>query len=344
VVTGVAGGTATISYAVTGCGGVAYATYVVTVMTDCISGNVLFSGPSTWGNTKVWLIKYNPTTHMLYAVDSQVVPISSGSAHYSFCGMGTDSFRIKAAYNDSVLAMGYQPTYHTASAYWSTANVVYHVSATADINKNINMGYGATTGGPGFIAGDVTTGANKGTADGAPAPNILVYCVNISTGAIMQQAVTNSAGHYSFSGLPTGVAMRIYPELINYATTPYPAITLTAAAPSMSAASFIQHTLSYTITPITAGVNDITGITASVKVFPNPASGTFQIEWNNLQEAGNATVVLTDVTGRQVMTTTVNMGSTAGQAPVNVSGLSSGLYMLHIRANGMNVNTKIELQ
>ncbi|GAA4468250.1 hypothetical protein GCM10023093_25460 [Nemorincola caseinilytica] len=345
VVTGVAPGIATISYGVSGCSGMAYAIFTISVSAaDCISGDVLFSGSPYYGMVKVWLIKYNGSTHMLYAVDSLNAYASGTSAHYSFCGIGTDSFRVKAACDSSVLSapMGYQPTYHTASAYWSAATVVYHVTGTHDMSKNINMNYGATTSGPGFIAGDVTTGANKGTADPIPAVGLLIYCVNNTTGAIMQQTVTNSAGHYSFSNLPVGT-YKIYPELMNYATTPYTSITLTSGSSSMTSASFVQHTVSHTITPITSGVQDMKIATGSIAIFPNPTNGVLNISWG-VENAGMAEVRLADVTGRSVFATTADLGATAGTTVLNLNGVAKGIYIISIKANGLNYNNKIVVE
>jgi hypothetical protein len=296
---------------------------------------------------KVWLIKYNPTTLMLTAVDSQLVPIMGTTAHYLFCGMGTDTFRVKAAYNDTMglitSTTGYQPTYHNASSYWATANTIYHTTGIMDAGKNINMNYGATTTGPGFVAGNVTTGANKGTADGDPVPGLLVFCVNNATGAIVQHTYTDAAGHYSFSNLPTGVAYKIYPELINYATTPYP-FTLSSSSTSISGAHFVQHMLSKTITPNTSAVTDVAGSNAMVNLFPNPAKTTFNIEWNMPQVAGSAAVTITDVTGRAVLATSIEMSTASGIAPINIGGLAKGIYLVNIKANGLSANKKIEIQ
>ncbi len=341
VVTGVATGTAVITYTVAGCVGPVYATTTVTVTTaDCISGDVLFTGTPLYGPVKVWLIKYNPTTHMLTACDSTYVYASGASAHYSFCGMGTDSFRVKAADDSMVAGTGYIPTYHNASAYWGTATVIYHVAGTHDINKNITMGYGTTTSGPGFIAGDVTTGANKGTAD-IPAVGLLIYCVNNSTGAILQRTITDASGHYSFSNLPTGTPIKIYPELINYATTPYPAITLTSSAASMTAASFIQHTLSLIITPVTSAVGTVNTNNADISVYPNPAENVLNVKWNNIA-TGTASVVITDITGRRVISRSVDMVQTNGTATIDATNLNCGTYIVSISGNGINYNTILE--
>ena len=347
VVTGVAVGTSVISYAVTGCSGLAYATTIVTVTAaNCISGNVLFSsGAAYYGPVRVWLIKYNPSTLMLTAIDSTVVYASGTSVGYSFCGMGTDSFRVKAACDSSSTptTMGYLPTYHTSSAFWNTATVINHVSGTHDINKNITMAYGTGTTGPGFIGGSVTAGANKGTAEGDPVVNQLVYCINDATGAILQQTYTNSLGQYSFSNLPTGATYKVYPELMSFTTTPYPTISLTSSSSSVTAASFRKNTLPKTITPITSGVAEVNANNAGISVYPNPAKGAVNVSWN-VAITGTATITVSDVTGRIVLSTTADMTSANGTTKVDVSTLNAGMYLISVKNNGVNYNTKVSIQ
>jgi uncharacterized protein YjdB len=346
VVSGISAGVTVITYTVSGCSGVASTTTTITVTTpNCISGNVLFTGTPYYGPVKVWLIKYNPSTLMLSAADSTYVYCSGTTVAYQFCGMGTDSFRVKAACDSpSTTSYGYIPTYHTASGYWNTATVIYHVAGTHDINKNITMGSGTPTTGPVFIAGNVTTGANKGTADGDPVAGMLVFCVNISTGAILQSTVTNAAGLFSFSNLPVGEAFRIYPEAINYGTTPYPAITLTSGTPSMTLANFIQHTLSMTITPVVVNnVEDVTTAASGIVVFPNPATSTINIAWNNAS-AGTATYTITDVTGRAVINRSVTMGNGTGNSRINISHLSKGLYMITIKGDNVSYTGKLVIE
>ncbi len=346
LVSGVAVGTTVISYAVSGCSGVAYATTIVTVTAaNCISGNVLFSaGTAYYGPVRVWLIKYNPSTLMLTAVDSAYVYASGTSVAYSFCGMGTDSFRVKAACDStSTPTMGYLPTYHTSSAFWNTATVINHLSGTHDINKNITMAYGAGTTGPGFIGGSVTAGANKGTAEGDPVVNQLVYCINDATGAILQQTYTNSLGQYSFSNLPTGATYKVYPELMNFTTTPYPTISLTASSSSVTAASFRKNTLPKTITPITSGIAEVNANTAGISVYPNPAKGAINVSWNN-GNVGTAVITVSDVTGRIVLSTTADMNNANGTTKVDVSTLNTGIYLISVKNNDVNYNTKVSIQ
>jgi uncharacterized protein YjdB len=260
IVTGISNGSATISYTVVGCSGAAYATAPMTISTiNLISGTVSWdSGPDTLtGDTlKIWLITYNPSTYMLEASDSITTILTAASSYaYQFLGEPTDSYRVKAAVHPLVYApYGPVPTYHTSSYYWHDANVFYH-TGTADENIDINMIHGATSSGPGFISGSVLSGANRGASASIPAAGLLIFLLN-SSGALAQQTYTDASGNYSFSSLATG-SYTVYPELINYNTTAYAGINLSASASSVTNASFAQHTLSHTITPVNEGVASI---------------------------------------------------------------------------------------
>ncbi len=344
-VTGVSAGTVTISYSVTACGATTVATYTVVVLPFTgISGHVTFGTTTTTADVKVWLINYNPTSHMLTAVDSTVVFCSAGtSVYYQFLTEPTDSYRIKAAILDTIGTgggTGFMPTYHTSNFYWHDATVVYHVSSTADVNKDIAMDYGTVTSGPGFIAGDVTTGANRGTSATAPAVGLHIYVIN-SAGALVQDTYTDAAGHYSFGSLPLGT-YTIFPEALQYITTALTSVTLTAGSPSVSGGNFVKHTISLTITPATTGINNVTSNASTVVAFPNPTSGKLNIQWNE-NTTEKATVSVTDVAGRVVYSTTLTMEQGAGTHQIDLSNMSDGLYILNIKSASINYNNKVEI-
>jgi uncharacterized protein YjdB len=345
VVTGISTGTANISYTVMGCGGSATTTTSIFVTTaDSIAGNVVFSGTPYYGSVDVYLITYNPLTHDLEAVDSEIVYASGTSAFYHFTGMGTDSFRVKAAIiiDSSFSTYGYVPTYHTSSLYWNAADVIYHTAGTLDLGKDIDMAYGLATTGPGFIGGDVTMGANRGTSVSIPAVHMLVFVIDASTGRLIQQTYTDASGAYSFTGLPLGTYI-VYPEDLNYATTAYTGISLTSATPSLTTASFIQHTVSHTITPVSTAVKNIPVTTASVTTFPNPAIDRLNILWNETaHETG--TMAITDIAGREITKTQLDMTQGTGSAQADVSGLANGIYMITIKSGNINYNSKIQVQ
>jgi len=346
LVTGVTAGTVTITYTVTGCGGTAYTTATITVTAfDGISGTVSFGSGSYSGLVKVYLITYNPSSFDLEAVDSAFYGCSGTSVFYQFTGVATDSYRVKAAIMDSAggtTTTGYIPTYHTSYFYWYDADVIYHVSGTSNTGENINMMSGTVTTGPGFIGGSVLTGANRGTSGAIPSVGLMMCVVNSTTSQLIATTYTDASGNYSFSNLPVGQTYTIFPDSLNYLTTPYKSITLTTAAPSVTSASFVQHTVSHTILPVNVGVKNVQSSVSSVITFPNPTSGKLNIQWNeNATEKG--TVTITDITGREIYTATLMMNQGSGTNQVDLSGLTNGLYLISIKTATIDYNNKIQV-
>lgn len=344
IVNGISVGSAPITYTVTGCSGPAstYTTVNVTTL-DGISGYVNFGSGWTYRPLKVWLITYNPTTHSLTAYDSTSLWCTGTSVYYQFNGLPTDSFRVKAALNDTFAVSGYIPTYHDNDFYWHDATVIYHTAGTSDINKNINMTIGVGSSGPGFIAGDVWTGANKGTAGTIPAPNLHVCLVNTTTGQLIQQTYTDAAGHYTFSNLPVGATYHVFPDSLNFTTTAYSSINLTAAAPSMTTAGFTMHTLSKTITPHTQNIKPVQPSASSVTAFPNPANDKLFIKWEETAPE-TATIVIADVTGRELLSNSFDMNEGPGVNTIDMSSFVNGLYIVTVKTATISYSSKLQVQ
>lgn len=345
-VTGIATGSTTITYSVTGCGGAASTTYGVTVTPfDGISGHVNFGSGPYYGAVRVYLITYNPITFDLEAMDSLTAYSSSTSVFYQFTGVPTDSYRVKAAVIDTfgITTTGYIPTYHISHFYWHDADVISHTSGTSDINEDINMSYGTTTSGPGFIGGSVLTGANKGTSGSVPVVGMRMCIINSATSQIQGMAYTNTTGHYTFSNLPVGQTYYVFPDSINYLTTPYTSVTLTTAAPSMSAASFIQHTLSKTITPVIEGVQAVNPSASSITSFPNPANGKLNIQWYQKTNE-DATITLVDIAGREVYKSNMKIGQGMGATQIDLSAFTNGIYILSVKSASIDYSNKIQVQ
>ncbi len=339
--TGVSTGTILATYTMTGCYEPSFVTYAVTITpADEISGTVYFAPTTYTGNIRVWLIAYSAP--MLTAIDSVDIYSPGSSAAYQFLDKPAGTYRIKAAPLDGpATGTGFIPTYFTSSLYWNTADVVTHATGTVNAGNNINLMTGTITAGPGFIGGDVTTGANKGTTTGMPVDGMMMYLLDASN-TLYQSTRTDAAGHYSFSNIPSGTYY-VFPDSLNYATTPYTGITITSGSPSYPVASFIQHTLSKTITPIPVSISNVSTANASVVVFPNPSSGKVNIAWQ-VPAAQVADITVTDVTGRVVMISTLNMTTGAGSSDLKLGNLVSGLYTITVRSADINYTAKVQVQ
>ncbi len=90
---------------------------------------------------------------------------------------------------------------------------------------------------------------------------------------------------------------------------------------------------------ITTGVTETAAIDASLKVYPNPASGALNVSFQS--EAG-AEVTLSDVVGNKVFSTTSTIGE--NKITMNTSSLSSGIYVLSVATENGRVARKVAIK
>ena len=292
---------------------------------NLISGTVFYDSV-TYGinNFKVWLIRFDSTTNLLYAVDSQITA-NTAFPFYSFSGKAAGSYRTKAAvYIGSTGGTGIVPTYHDSSSYWNTAKVINHTGGTS-LNKHIYMSAGTLPSGPGFIGGNVSLGANKGSGNGAEGMLILIRNASMK---IVQATLTDANGDYSFANIPIG-SYSIYPEEINYATTPVTPVVITSSNPEDHNVSFNKDVVKRSIAP-RAAVGIAGGnysVEAALAVFPNPASNMVTISWKGAAESANQ-FTITSITGNVVARSPFVHGRD-GSIDMNISGLAGGVYFVH---------------
>jgi len=94
-------------------------------------------------------------------------------------------------------------------------------------------------------------------------------------------------------------------------------------------------------TPDVVTSNEIRNSVLGVRVYPNPVTGQqISIELSNA--ASSASVVLTDMFGRVVMTSKVALES--GKAVIAKPSIAAGVYTLKVTAGGMNYSRRISVQ
>jgi hypothetical protein len=265
--------------------------------------------------------------------------MDAGVPYYEFSSPASGSYMAKAKLDGTVAGTsGYIPTYSTSTPNWYSAASVAHTTA-ADA-MDITMVYGTVPPGPGFISGYISAGAGRGTSGDVPAVGMIVYLKDAS-GSVLTYTYTGGTGMYSFSSLANGTYM-IYPENYAFYTTPSAVITLTSSNESITGIDFKQHNTSGTITPIDATAVQ-TVAAQDFNIYPNPTTGNIFIRWAN-KTSGNADVTITDVTGRTVLSSTININATSGQSQINMNDLNSGIYLISIKGEGLNYNGKVMVQ
>jgi len=317
-----------------------------------ISGHVVFNVSDWSGITdstvKVWLIQYDSSTTILSAIDSSFLSVSiedpaistdTGNriAYFEFLGKPVGNYLVKARLMGSVPGTtGYVPTYHYSSLYWNTAEFIDHVTGD-DSDNDVHMNTGTVTIGPGFIGGTIASGAGKSTSGTYP-DSMIVFLENASTGAVVTYTYTNATGAYAFNNIPTG-NYTIYPEDLNYTTTPSPTYTISTSTPTASGVDFIQHTGSKTITPVTEGVTNVTP-GSSISIYPNPTNGLVKIQWGTTANT-TAHVTITDITDRKVYERDLIIS--ANPAELNISQLKDGVYMVTVQTAKYHYTQKLTI-
>jgi hypothetical protein len=168
-------------------------------------------------------------------------------------------------------------------------------------------------------------GANKGTGAGVSNMEIILRDANNNP---VQFTYTNANGDYSFSNVPLGT-YSIYPEEMNYISTPFTGVTLSAAAPS--ATGFIFGVDNDQIKPKTTAVANVPDA-AQFSIYPNPSTGKVFINWAKTPADYNVTV--TDIAGNVVY-------KASNKSELNLAQLQSGMYFIKVSASDMNVTEKL---
>ncbi len=332
----VASPSATTTYTVTGTDGNGCSdTASITVNENMIWGNVYFNNvtPDTT-DVKVWLITYDPNTNLLTAVDSTVSCQQNGIPYYEFDNEPPLQYMTKAKllYGNNPGSSGYIPTYYSNTLYWSTASHVTHTN-TNDGTNDITMQYGTVPAGPGFIGGNVLSGANKHTTGSAPVDGMMVYLKD-NNGSIISYTYTDGNGNYSFSNIANGT-YEIYPEEMNYLTTPWPEIVVDNI--EWAAINFKKNTTEMTITPYLQndGVKNVNAQT--LEIYPNPVDADIYLTAGTTD--GNCHLAICDMSGKEIWKGDVNLSNGKGKA--HIGDIPSGVYMATVMVNGVRYVGKV---
>lgn len=293
-------------------------------------------------SVKIWLIQYDSSTQTLSAVDSALIPVQANMPYvlHDFTGKPAGSYRVKAHMlnQPSSWTTGFLPTYATNAAYWANAAVINHSGTTTYANTWLQQG--TPMSGPGFISGSVLQGANKGAAVGDPMGNITIFLRNSANNTLVASTETDANGTYTFNNVPVG-SYNIYPEEINYTTTPSQAIQITASGNRSTANDFWRETVAKTLHPITpAGVKAVTEA-GVVQISPNPAKDQLNIQFATAPQPGS-TVQLYNLNGQVVKTFEISNAQTTQQ--FSLSGLAAGNYLVHIPTQSGKQVARITVQ
>ena len=281
---------------------------------------------------KVWLIVHDSANNTLTAVDSISGTGGYFNTSYAFYNKPAGKYRVKAAVQNGTPGFwGLIPTYHDSTLYWNSAKVINHNAGISN-GHNIKMRKGIITAGPGFIGGNISLGAGKGTGSGVP--DLLVVARNISND-VVTFTYTDANGDYQFINLQVGT-YNIYPEEINRTTIPSSTLVVSNSQPNVTGIDFERT--STAIKPKSLGISSLPDANL-FSISPNPSNGHVQINWT--KSNGSATVHVADMTGRKVLTSENPMTQSV---QLDLTNLSSGLYFIHVMTDTAQQTEKMIIQ
>jgi len=279
---------------------------------------------------QVYLISYDSITGQLTAV--QTASVDSGGYYY-FPVVPCGQYLLKAATTpNSAYYADHLPTYYGNSTFWQYADHIGVGWVQPAVQYDVTLIGGSNPGGPGFIGGSVTEGANKVADEGDPVVGIAVMLFDMTANAIAY-TYTDANGQFTFENLPLGT-YQVYTELLNYTTIPA-TVTLTEEQPLVEniGVQVSEGLISTSI--VETNFDALVG-----SVYPNPVvnHATLTLDF----EAGhNVTMSVVDLAGRAVSTQHIALLPGKNTVSVSANGLTDGYYLLQLRDdNGAFVVTR----
>lgn len=280
----------------------------------------------------VYLIEYDSLAGTLTLAYTQQTN-TSGLAEFADIAPGR--YLVKAAVVAGTVGFtDFLPTYGHSALLWSNAyrHTVYPFSGNG---AYVYLIPGNNPGGPGFIGGQVSEGANvtggnpqaEFSGEGDPVPGVSII-ITLPDGTAVAATTTNANGAYSFPSLAYGtyIVTIDIPGVAPVSTT----ITLSLEQPGFSGINF-----NLTESGVVLSAKDI-DFEAFTKVSPNPVHDVLQVELTDT----DGELLLTNMEGQILQKVAVN----TTQMRLSLASLPEGIYLLTARSAKGSQSTRIVKQ
>ncbi|MCB0841641.1 MAG: PKD domain-containing protein [Bacteroidetes bacterium] len=296
-----------------------------------ISGNV-FADSNFVYNGLAYLIVHDSSAGTLTAIDT--VPVTQ--SFYSFYNVTPGTYLIKAALTPaSPVYANYMPTYLGDVLFWNNATSTI-VTNSNIFNPPIFLVMGNNPGGPGFIGGLISQGANKGPGD--PLSDVEVMIMDMD-GNPIAYTMTNANGEYEFSNLPYGT-YKIVVEIPGKYSESW-TITISPDAPHHGSADF--EVGDFHITKV-----DVTGIDTFtfgeiLGIYPNPATNNININLE-FRQTTEVNIELVSLIGQSIKR--LSAGKVLGNQTINMElgDIPQGVYLIKVQADNQIITNRIVKQ
>lgn len=284
---------------------------------------------------RVWLIiaelDSSRTDTVLTAIDSVDF---TNNGYYRFSNVAPGYYMIKAALlPSSAYYSSRMPTYYVQSASWTGATFTgVYVNSTS--TANIVLIAGTNPGGSGFIGGLVSQGANK-TGDPLAALEVQLYT---SAGVPVAFTHTDINGEYKFNNIAFG-SYKVRVEIPGKKSEEF-LTTIDANTPSVNKGNFDVNSNGIVVKKSSTGIADIT--TSNLAVYPNPATNHLYLTFMAAQHE-TAQVTLTDITGKTIISKTIQAAQGQNTVELDVNTTGVGLYLITVSTGNTAYTGRISI-
>jgi hypothetical protein len=287
----------------------------------------LFAGANPGTNGTVYIITYNAATQTLNAMDS--IFVDTAGLYMTVVPAG--QYLLKGALNPgNPDYANYLPTYHDDVLYWANSSLITipdPAIGNGIYSYSINLLAGNNPGGPGFVGGLVTQGANRSAGPGDPMEGVNILLFD-AQGSNVTHTASNASGNYSFSNLAFG-GYYIYPEMINRVTYPI-YVEISAATPALNNINISVES------QLISGMENNVKLQLEAALYPNPVHDVLNINITS-KENQMAYLEIVDVRGRKIFEQQSNIVNGTNIYQINCTTYQNGLYFIRIIDSSNNI-------
>lgn len=303
-----------------------------------ISGTLIDSINGTPINKGVVIIRRGTHTPTLMKPNS----INADSSVYAGLVKADGKFDVPVEDSSYYLIQGYSeyylPTYYNvenaASVFWQNADSVFINQSI--LNKNLYIKRDSSYGG-GYVNGYISVpnlsfSGNEGVS---------LFAESMENSTLYAYNFAKETGYYGINNLPYG-NYKVVAQKFGFPNAYSNEFTISPSNP-------VQRDIYITFLPADAD-HDEKIIPTSIKLFnnfPNPFNPDTRIRYavpNNNGGVFNVKIIVYDILGNEI-TTLINEEKTGGTYEVNFNaeGLSSGVYIVVLKANTISISQKMIL-
>jgi 5-hydroxyisourate hydrolase-like protein (transthyretin family) len=305
-----------------------------------ISGTVFLPDSSNFDllTGQAYLIVYDEAAGTLTAVDTvDLETTPAGITLYNFGDVPAGDYLVKVALSPG--SVGYEthlPTYYGNVLWWDEATIIT-TPYTGNMWYEVVLIEGDNPGGPGFIGGLVSEGANfkpgdeeQRSGEGDPIEGVSVILLDESELPVTY-AYTDAEGRYEFPSLAWGT-YKVVIEMMGYEQAYY-WVTIGPDNPGETELNF-----EVSETSISTGIDEVV-LNATFLLYPNPVNDILNVQFD-MEKAAQVQFSILDITGRVVEQMGMNLPTGVQHLDFQVDNYPSGLYLLSIQTEGGTIARK----